>query len=358
MYALIMAGGGGTRLWPHSRLDHPKQFVKLFGDRTLAQMAYDRIQPLIPPEDIYVVTGERYADLVREQLCDLPPGNLIAEPVGRNTAPAIGLGALYIRRRAPQGTMIVLTADHLIRQNARFRDALLAAAQMAASGALVTLGIHPRGPVTGFGYIEQGEALGQFGGFEAYRVVRFTEKPDPDTARRFVASGRYHWNSGMFVWRVEAIMAEIARQMPDLHAALTEIDAALGTPQEEAVLERVWYDIGEVSIDYGVMEGARATAVLPVDVGWRDVGSWAAVYEESASAPGANVVLREGNGELLAVDTKGCLVHSDKLVVTLGLRDLVIVDTGDVLMICPRDRAQEVRKLVEALQDEQREEYL
>jgi mannose-1-phosphate guanylyltransferase len=238
--------------------------------------------------------------------------------------------------------MIVLTADHLIRQNARFRDALLAAAQMAASGALVTLGIHPRGPVTGFGYIEQGEALGQFGGFEAYRVVRFTEKPDPDTARRFVASGRYHWNSGMFVWRVEAIMAEIARQMPDLHAALTEIDA----------------DIGEVSIDYGVMEGARATAVLPVDVGWRDVGSWAAVYEESASAPGANVVLREGNGELLAVDTKGCLVHSDKLVVTLGLRDLVIVDTGDVLMICPRDRAQEVRKLVEALQDEQREEYL
>lgn len=356
VYALILAGGGGTRLWPHSRLDHPKQFVDLFGDQSLFQMTCRRIAPLIPPERTLVVTGERYVNLCRAQVPELPPENLIAEPSGRNTAPAVGLGALHIRRRDPGATMVVLSADHLVRKEAHFRQVIAAAVEVAASGMMVTLGIRPDGPNTGFGYVEQGARLGTFNGFDAYRVVRFTEKPDLETARAFVASGRYHWNSGMFIWTVETVMAEFARQRPALHAALAEIDAALGAPDERAVLERVWRDIEKISIDYAVMEGARAVAVLPVDIAWRDVGSWAAVYDESADAVGANVM--GGGGALLAVDTEGCLVRSRRLVAAVGLHDLVIVDTGDALLICPRDRTQEVRDVVERLQKDGRGAYL
>ncbi len=356
LHVLIMAGGGGTRLWPHSRLERPKQFVDLFGEHTLLQKSYNRITPLVPPENIYVVTGARYADLVCAQLPSLPPENVIAELAKRNTAPAAGLGALHIRRRDPHGTMIVLTADHLIRKGDHFRAAISAAAQAAETGALVTLGIHPTSPATGFGYIEQGAFLGAFDGFDTYRVVRFTEKPDHATAAAFFASERYYWNSGMFIWRVDALMAEIARQIPDLHAALEAIDAAVGTPQEQEVIERIWYGLDKVSIDYGVMEGAENVAVVPVDIGWSDVGSWASLYEEAADAPGANVV--QAGGELLAMDTEGCLVHSSKLIATVGIRDLVIVDTGDVLMICPRDRTQDVRKLAERLEEQGRECYL
>ncbi|MCZ7543701.1 MAG: sugar phosphate nucleotidyltransferase [Anaerolineae bacterium] len=356
LYALIMAGGGGTRLWPLSRIDHPKQFVGLFGRRSLFQLAYDRIASLIPPARVFVVTGARYANLVHAELPDLPRENIIVEPEGRNTAPAVGLGALHIRRCDPEATMAVLTADHVIHKAAVFRDVLAAGAQVAAGGALVTLGVRPNAPNTGFGYIEQGESLGAVGDFEAYRVVRFTEKPDLETAERYVASGRYHWNSGMFVWRVERIMAEFARQQPALYAALRDIDAGLGAPDPRAALERVWRDIDPISIDYAIMEGARQVAVLPVDIGWRDVGSWDAVYAETAATPGENVM--NGDGELLAVDTEGCLVHSDRLVAAVGLQNLVIVDTGDALLICPRERAQDVRQVVAQLRAAQRDEYL
>lgn len=356
MYVLIMAGGGGTRLWPHSRLKQPKQFVDLFGAHTLLQEAYNRIKPLVPPENVYVVTGMRYAETVRTQLTNLPPENVIVELEGRNTAPAAGLGALYIHQRDPKATMVVLTADHLIRKDQHFREALVAAGQAADTGALVTLGIHPNGPATGFGYIEQGEPIGTFGkDFEAYQVVRFTEKPDRQTAIAFFASQRYYWNSGMFIWKVGALLDEIERQMPKLHTALQEIDAGLGTSQEQAVMERVWYDIDKISIDYGVMENARDVVVLPVDIGWSDVGSWAALYDEAAQTPGSNVVQA---GELLEMDTEGCLVQSDKLVAAVGLRDLVIVDTEDVLLICPRERTQEVRKLVAILEEQGRDQLL
>ena len=358
LYALIMAGGGGTRLWPHSRLARPKQFVNLFGERSLFQITCDRIAPLIPPENIFVVTGARYIDLARAQQPALPPENFITEPAVRNTAPAVGLGTLHIRRRDPNATVAVLSADHLIRKEQHFRACIAAAAQIAASGTVVTLGIHPDGPNTGFGYIEQGEPLGVFGGFEAFRVARFTEKPDAETAQRFIASGRYHWNSGMFIWTVKTVMAELERQQPALHAALCEIDAAMGKPDARAVLERVWAGLEAISVDYAVMEGARDVAVLPVDIGWRDVGSWAAVYDELAQAADANVTATAGKGVLLAVDTEGCLVQSDRLVATVGLRDLVIVDTGDALLICPRDRTQEVKTLVTLLQESARDAYL
>ncbi len=355
MYAMIMAGGGGTRLWPHSRIKHPKQFVDIIGQHTLVQKSYERIRPLVPPENIYVVTGKQYVDLIHDQLPDLAPENLITEPEARNTAPAIGLGAAHIQHRDPEGVMIVLTADHLIRKNERFRSAVSAGAKVAESGALVTLGIQPNGPATGFGYIEQGDALDAIGEFEVFEVVRFTEKPDLNTAIAFFASERYHWNSGMFIWRVDRIMAEFARQMPDLHNALEAIGAALGTPEAAEVTARVWQSVPRMSIDYGIMEGAENVAVVPIDIGWSDVGSWAALYDEAARAPGDNVVK---SGELLAIDTEGCLVQSDKLVTTVGLRDLVIVDTRDVLMLCPRERTQEVREIVRQLKTQKRSEYL
>jgi len=360
LYALIMAGGGGTRLWPESRTAFPKQFIKLLDERSLVQIAFDRIIPLIPPERVLIVTGRRYAEMVREQLPALPADNVIAEPSGRNTAPAIGLGAIHLRRRDPSAVMAVLTADHIMRQENTFRAALAAAGAAAQDGRIVTLGITPSGPETGYGYIERGDPLGEFDGHTIFSVTRFREKPDRATAERFVSSGRFFWNSGMFIWQVSTVLKEMEQQQPNLHAALTEMEAALGTLQEAEVTGRVWPTICPISIDYGIMEGAKNVAVLPVDPGWNDVGSWSAVYHESRgrslSRPQDDNVAQ--GGEHLAIDTQGCLIRSKKLVATIGLQDLIIIETDDALFICPRDQAQRVKTLVNQLEEQGREEYL
>jgi len=357
LHALIMAGGGGTRLWPESRSALPKQFIALFGRKSLVQIAFDRIVPVIPPERVLVVTGRRYIEAVSRQLPDLPAGNIIAEPAGRNTAPAIGLAAVHLRKRDPDAIMAVLTADHIMHREEVFRSALLAAARVAATGPILTLGITPDRPETGYGYIERGEPLsGADQPQGIFRVKSFREKPDRATARRFVKSGRFFWNSGMFIWRADVILREIREQLPDLYGALARIEAALGTPQADGVTSRVWPAINPISIDYGVMEGAGDVAVLPVDPGWRDVGSWSAVFEEGRAREGeANVVQ---GGEHLALDTEDCLIRSDKLVATIGLRDLVIIDTEDALLVAPRSQVQQVRNLVSMLQESGREEYL
>jgi mannose-1-phosphate guanylyltransferase len=357
LYALIMAGGGGTRLWPESRSALPKQFIALFGRKSLIQIAFDRIAPLIPPERVLVVTGRRYVEAIQRQLPDLPAENIIAEPAGRNTAPAIGLGAVHLRHRDPDAVMAVLTADHIMHREETFRSALLAAARVAATGPILTLGITPDRPETGYGYIERGDPLlGSEQHEDVFHVKRFREKPDRDTAEGFVRSGRFFWNSGMFLWRVDVVLREIQEQLPDLYAALTEIEAALGTPEAEAVTSRVWPAISPISIDYGVMEGARDVAVLPVDPGWKDVGSWSAVFEEGRARDGGDNVVQ--GGEHLALDTEDCLIRSQKLVATIGLRDLVIIDTEDALLVAPRSQVQRVRSLVNLLKEAGREEYL
>jgi len=363
LYALIMAGGGGTRLWPESRVAFPKQFINLFKERSLIQIAYERIIPLIPPERVLIVTGQQYAEMAQEQLPELPAENIIAEPAGRNTAPAIGLGAIHLHRRDPAAVMAVLTADHMMRQEETFRAALAAAHQVAQDGRIVTLGITPAGPETGYGYIERGDRLDPLAGADGhvlFQVGRFREKPDRATAEQFVSSGRFYWNSGMFIWQVATVLAEIARQLPDLYAALMELQAVLDTPQEAEVTGRVWPAVRPVSIDYGVMENARNVVVLPVDPGWNDVGSWNAVYQESrrnslSLPPDGNIVQ---GGELLTIDTQGCLIRSKKLVTTVGLRDLVIVDTDDALFICPLNRVQEAKTVVNRLKQSGQEAYL
>jgi mannose-1-phosphate guanylyltransferase len=292
---------------------------------------------------------------MREQVPDLPAENYIIEPSGRGTAPCIALSALYLRRLNPEAIMAVLTADHFIEKWELFRQALAEAGRLARQGYLVTLGIKPTFPSTGYGYILRDEPLSCGGDLEAYRVKRFTEKPDQPTARKFVATGRYYWNSGMFIWRVADVMAEFHRQMRPLFDQLVEIDSAIGTPQEKEVLERVWPEVEKQTIDYGIMEGARDVAVIPVDIGWSDVGSWATLLDLLPGDEDGNVV----TGRHLGIDTRRTLFYSpDRLVATVGLEEMIVVDTGDALLICPKDRAQDVKKIVEELKARGKESFL
>ena len=355
LYALIMAGGSGTRLWPRSRRDRPKQLLNIVSDRTMLQETYDRTVPLVPPERILVITNDGYVGTVREQLPDVPARNIIGEPAGRGTAPAIGLGAVVLQKRDPEAIMAVLTADHLIRNPEEFRRVIRAAAKIAQDGHLVTLGITPGHPETGYGYIQRGELLTTVDGCEAYRVRRFTEKPDRATAQEFVASGEYYWNSGMFVWRADVILDQIRQLMPSLYKQLKEIATALNTPRARGVLERVWAEVPHQTIDYGVMERAEDVIVIPADIGWSDVGSWATLFELLPADENNNVVI----GEHVGVETRDSLIYSPhRLIATVGVEDLVIVDTDDALLVCPRDRAQEVKALVDELKRRNRHKYL
>ena len=321
----------------------------------MLQEACQRITPLVPDEGIFVVTSEAYTDVVRQQIPQVPAANIIGEIEGHGTAPCIGLSALYLRRLDPEGVMAVLTADHYIEKADELRRALGAAAQVAEEGHLVTLGIQPNRPATGYGYIQRAEELAQVSGHDVYRVEKFTEKPDLATAQAFVESGRYYWNSGMFIWKISTILREFEELMPRFYAQLMEIDAALGTVGERAVLERVWPQVENETIDYGIMERAEDVAVIPVDIGWSDVGDWAALYELLPTDADGNTVV----GEHVGLDTKGCLIHgSRRLVATIGLEDMIVVDTEDALLVCPRERAQEVRDLVKKLKESGREEYL
>jgi len=350
-----MAGGVGSRLWPRSRKQTPKQLLNLTSERTMFQEAVTRLTSFFEPEQIFVVTSGGCVPAMREQVPELPPENYIVEPSGHGTAPCIGLSALYLRRLDPEAVMAVLTADHFIARAEPFCQALVAAGHLARQGRLVTLGIKPSFPSTGYGYILRDEKLTDLEGAEAYRVKRFTEKPDLPTARKFLATERYYWNSGMFIWRVADIMAEFRWQMPRLYEQLIEIDEALDTPQGPKVLERVWQGVENQTIDYGIMEGARNVAVIPVDIGWSDVGSWATLLDILPGDGDGNVV----TGHHLGVDTKHTLVYSPhRLVATVGLEDMIVVDTGDALLVCPKDRAQDVKKIVEALKSRGEDAYL
>jgi mannose-1-phosphate guanylyltransferase len=354
-YAAIMAGGVGTRLWPLSRQTRPKQALQLIGGRTMFQHAVDRLAPLFPPGNIFVVTGKTHAEVLRPQTPELPDENFILEPMGRDSGPAVGLGAIYLRRRDPDAVMAMLTADHYIANVERFRGVLAAAEKVARSGKIVTLGIQPAFPSTGFGYIQQGETVGRFDGFEAFHAVQFTEKPDAATAERFFESGRYSWNSGMFIWHVDRVLAEFQRQRPQMYRQLMTIAETLGTPDEAHVLAKTWPQIEKRSVDYAIMERAEEVAVIPVEMGWSDVGSWATLLDIVSGDDHGNVV----SGEHLDVDTTRTLVRSEnRLVVTIGLEDMIVVDTDDALLICPKDRAQEVKAVVDRLRREGRNDLL
>jgi len=354
-YAVIMAGGSGTRLWPLSRQKYPKQALKLVGDKTMFQYAVERIAPLFPWERILVVTRAAHAPILMEQAPDLPAENFILEPEGRGTAPAIGLAAIHLQQRDPNAIMAILTADHFITETERFCQVLKAAEQIALNGSLVTLGIQPSSASTGFGYIHQGPGLGEQNGFRYFVVHGFTEKPDPKTAQQMVASGEYSWNSGMFIWQVAQILSEFERQMPDFYLKLQSFMAMLDTPEYPAMLEKTWPMVTKETIDYGIMEGARQVVVIPVEIGWTDIGSWGSLLELLPADKEENILI----GNHLEIDTKGTLVFGSKrLVATIGVRDLIIIDTDDAVMICAKDREQDVKAIVTKLKDTKQVELM
>lgn len=352
--ALIMAGGRGERFWPKSRKTLPKQFLSLTGDgKTMIQLTVERILPLVEMDDIYIVTNKDYRQLVREQLPEIPERNILCEPVGRNTAPCIGLGAMHINQKYDDAVMMVLPSDHLIKQKKLFVDILGQACEIAEEdGNIVTVGITPSYPETGYGYIK---FLTEKKKGSAFKVEKFVEKPNMEKAKEYLASGDYLWNSGMFMWKVSTILNKMQTLLPQIYQKLTQIGEALGTPEEDKVLQEVFPTVESISVDYGILEKTDSIYTLPGDFGWDDVGSWLAVSRVRGTDENNNVL----TGNVLAVDTTDCVVEAqEKLIATVGLKNLVVVDTKDAMLICEKEKANDIKKVLETLRNDDRQEYL
>ena len=350
IHAVIMAGGKGTRLWPQSREKAPKQLWEILDGKSMLQDTVVRVFPIIHPENILVITGEHLYKPIIEQLPQLPPQNVILEPMGRNTAPCVGLAALYIDD--PDACMVVLASDHVIRNKAEFQRILNIAIEVASQGEnLVTFGIKPKAPETGFGYIQRAEECKP----GVYKVRKFTEKPDLPTAKRFVDSGEYYWNSGMFVWKVSTLMAMIKRYLPNLYQGLMTIKPAIGAPDEQQVIADVFDGLKGVSIDYGIMEKAETTYVVPGDFGWSDVGSWAALPDVWDT----NIEENTTKGDVVTLDSHGNIVYNDTgLTALIGVEDLVVVKVQDTVLVCKKEQSQRVRDMVDELQRRELNKYL
>ena len=356
MFAVIMAGGKGARFWPRNRERMPKPLLDISSERTMIRETVDRIRPLVPAERTLIVTGKSHAAELVRQLPEIPPENILIEPVGRNTAPCIGLAALHILRRVPDAVMLVLPSDHRIGDETAFRKVLQeAVVEVDRGNPLVTIGIRTtERPETGYGYIEKGDPLPNRGdaGTSGVRAIR--EKPSREQAAEFIRRGDL-WNSGMFVWKASTIMNAIERFLPDLHRGLLQIREALGTDREEGVVESIYAGLKSVSIDYGVMEKAKNVLVVPGAFDWSDLGSWDALWEVSEKDENGNVV----RGEFIAIDAADSLIQSaGKLVALVGVKDLLVVETKDVLLVCRRGRSQDVRKIVETLEKKGPASYL
>ncbi len=358
-YAVIMAGGGGTRLWPVSRKNRPKQLLPLLGEETLFQSTVARLIDLFPPERILVVTVKEQADEMRSQSPAIPEENYLIEPAPRGTASVVGLAAAVLKKRDPEAVMAILPSDHFIRNRDLFHYLLQAAFDVAEHKYLVTLGITPLYPSSAYGYIQQGELLKDEFKYPVYKVKRFKEKPDEATAQGFLRSRDHSWNSGMFIWRADAILLEIERQMPALSMALGKIIASWNTVKRNEVLQSNWMDLKSETIDYAVMEKAENVAILPASgLGWNDVGSWDTLFDVLFPDMDGNVSTASQH---LAIETHNTLVYGnnhERLIVTIGLDDTVIVDADDALLVCKADQAQKVREVVEHLQKHRQEKYL
>jgi mannose-1-phosphate guanylyltransferase len=350
IYALIMAGGVGSRLWPRSREKSPKQLLHILGEGTMIQNTVARLHPLVPYENIYVVTNRAQADALREQIPQVPPQNVIAEPFGRNTAPCVALTASYLRDSDPEGVMMVLPADHWIQNVGEFQHKLRLACDAAFElKGLITMGITPTRPETGYGYIQQSDRREERNRFydQGLRpVLTFAEKPDLPTAERFLASGDFLWNSGMFVWRIDVIEEAFQRFLPELYEQIESIHLTYGSDDYQERLESIYGQIHPISIDYGVMEKARNVYVTQCEFGWSDVGSWDETYRLSRKDANGNSIV----GDVVTIDTEGSFIRTaGKMIATVGVEDLIIVDTPDALLICKRGESQRVQAVVDYL---------
>lgn len=365
MYAIVLAGGVGSRLWPRSRNDHPKQLLDLVSERTMIQETVDRLQLLMPCENITIVVGENHATKVREQLKELPAENVLVEPSGRGTAPAIGLALLQIKRLATKAGISdpvigSFHADHVITKRDEFCRLVQAGEKVAEKGYIVTLGITPQQPHTGYGYIERDGELESVNGLSAYRVARFVEKPSYHKAEEYLATGRYSWNSGMFMWKLSTILEEYSQYLPELYGGLSKIEAAYTQSNYTEIMGDIWNDIRSETIDVGIAEKSQRMAVLPADIGWSDVGDWSVVADllaQKLADDDGNAVV----GHHVGHGTTRSLIYSrndGKLIATIGLDEMLVVDLPDVLLVAPRSKNQEVKKIVEHLRQHGLEKFL
>jgi mannose-1-phosphate guanylyltransferase len=371
VYAVILAGGRGTRFWPRSRTRTPKQLLNIVGDRTMLQQTAARLAPLFQPRDIWVVTNTDQQAEVRKQLPRVPGAQILAEPAGRNTAAAIGLAAIHLARQSDDALMAALPADHYIAQAQRYRAIVRVALEKASQpGAMCVLGIPPTHPETGFGYIERANkpSARNAASVPVYDVRRFTEKPKLQVARKYLASGRYYWNAGMFFWRVSTFLENLKKFLPKTHALLMELSESIGKPRYNRALSAIYSHFENISVDYAILEpatrqsGPARVHVLPASIGWSDIGSWAAVYDLVASQEKRGKSSAHPNlaaGLHYEIDAAGNFLWSpNKFVAAIGIRDLVVVETPDALLICPRDRAQDVGKIVKWLELQKRNDLL
>lgn len=354
---VIMAGGKGERFWPKSRTNLPKQFLSLTGDgKSMIQHTVERLKNLVEMENIYIVTNELYKDLVLEHLPKLPKENVIVEPVAKNTAPCIGLAAIHIAKKNPDSKMIVLPSDHLIKFNDLFIDTLKTALNIVDKGEnLATIGITPNYPETGYGYInfQKNESLKEIN--NVYEVVEFVEKPDLEKAKEYFNSGHYLWNSGMFVWKTSTILKNFEKYLEEVYNGLKIIENSIGTDEYENVLKEEFSKLPSESIDYGIMEKAKNIFVIPGNFGWDDVGSWLSLERINKTNQDGNVI----NGNVISIKTKNSIIQgTKKLIATIGLEDIIIVDTKDAILICHKDNTQEVKEVINNLKICNRTQYL
>jgi len=356
MYIVIMAGGKGTRFWPISTQKKPKQLLNLIGNLTMVQQTVKRISSMVEKSEIFLVTEAGLETELRQQLPDIPSENILVEPIGRNTLPCIGLASLHIRQRTDSGVIAVLPADHLIKDERKFTELLSFAKDFVIrNDVLVTFGIVPTRPETGYGYIEKADFLETASGMNVFSVQKFHEKPTKQKAIEFCQTGKYLWNSGMFVWRVQTILDAIEKYAPSIYSKLLKIDSAIGTPDESQTINQIYPQIKGISVDYGIMEKADNIAVIPADIEWDDLGSWSAMQRIFDRDSSGNSYL----GKYVGIDTKDCVIYSpQKLVATIGIKNLIIVESNRALLICPVERAQEVKALIEELESEGLDDYL
>ncbi len=345
MHAVIMAGGAGTRFWPLSRRHRPKQLLCLFGDKPMVTETVDRFEGLVSKDEMVVVTSENLGDAIAEAVAGLPVANILREPEGRNTAPCIGMAAVFVREKLGRTdeVLAVFPADHYIRDTATFRRLVSQAAEEAKKGAIVTLGIEPTKPETGFGYIHHGA----FNAEGVASVDKFVEKPNRETAMRYLADGNYLWNAGIFFFTVQTILDEMRRQLPTLAGQLEEMAELFRRGGDQAELAAIFERVESISIDYGIMERAREVRVLSANFGWSDVGAWDALPDVAETDEAGNVTM----GDVVAIDCTDSILmgHDKRVLAAVGLRNIVVVDTEDALLVAPRDRVQEVRAIVESL---------
>ncbi len=350
IHTLIMAGGVGSRFWPKSRAQKPKQFLNLVGETSLIRQTYDRIVPLGSADNTLVITNDAYCDMVAEEIPELPNQNIIGEVVGRNTAPCVALAAAVVSKKDPEGVIVVLPSDHFVRNEDKYREIISSAAKKAAEGShLLTVGIAPNRPETGYGYIQYNDKKKtDSDGNPVYLVKTFAEKPDLETAMHFLNSGDFLWNSGMFVWRADTILNEFKKWLPEIHKELELVTPHLGTKNQKAAIDRYFSRCISISVDYGIMEKTDAVHVIPGDFGWSDVGSWMAVYELAEKDNTGNVLHAK---KPIVVDSQNCYLesNSEKLIGLVGLQGLTVVETDDALLICRSDASQSVKDLYNAL---------